>query len=261
MTKIIVGSRKKARYLSFISKRLMARALWSGNISFGLVTIPVELYSGTQDRDIHFHLVTPDGKCRLREKLYCPETGKEYDFSESAKGYEVAPDQYVIVNPKEFKKLQSEEGHIIEIDKFVPLAEIDPIFFNRSYILSPGKRGDKPYALLREAMLRSDKVAIAHFVMRQHQYLAAIRPTDEALTLFTMNYQDEIRSLKEINLPSSSAKPAKKELDLAIQLIEKLEDHFKPNEYRNKFREKNSKTAGQSFKGQHYQSFKRQKES
>src|SRR6187549_2992613 len=119
----------------------MARAIWSGSISFGLVNIPVRVHTATRDRDIHFHMLSSDGTCRLRRKLYCPETGKEYDFKETSRGYEIAPDQYVIVSDEELKKLKPDKGKSVVITDFVPLESIDPIYFDRSYYVLPGKDG------------------------------------------------------------------------------------------------------------------------
>lgn len=112
----------------------MPRALWTGNIAFGLVSIPVEMYSAVQDKNIHFHMVTQDGKCQLRQKLYCPETEKEYNFADSARGYEVSPGHMVVVDPEELKALQPESGHVIDVQQFVDLTEIDPILYVKGYI-------------------------------------------------------------------------------------------------------------------------------
>ncbi|MCB0311473.1 MAG: hypothetical protein KDD42_09570, partial [Bdellovibrionales bacterium] len=144
----------------------MSRALWKGDISFGLVTVPVGLYTVERDTDIHFHRVTPDGSCRLRQKLYCPETEKEYDFGEATRGYEIAPGEYVILDKAELDALRPESGNTIDISSFIKLADIDPIYFQRTYLLAPEKRGQKPYQLLVKAMQEKEMAAIVKFTMR-----------------------------------------------------------------------------------------------
>lgn len=227
----------------------MAKPLWTGNISFGLVTIPVQLFSAIEDRNIHFHLVTSDGTCRLREKLVCPQTGKEYDFSQTARGYEIAPDQYVLVDPDEIKALRPESGHEIQIEKFVTLEEVDPIYMNRPYILAPGKSGEKPYSLLREGLKQSGKVAIAYFLMRDRQYLALIRVMGDALLLDTMSYFDEIRSPKDFGLPVKPGKFEKREIDLCLQLINSLSGSFRAEDYKDEFRGKLQKLLEAKARG------------
>src|SRR2546426_4331174 len=169
----------------------MSRAMWSGSITFGLVNVPIKLFPAVQDKDVHFHMLSKDGKCRLRRKLVCPETGKEYDFKETARGYEIAPDQYVIVHDEELRNLKPEAGRHIEITDFVDLEEIDPVYYNRPYWLAPDEKGAKAYQLLLNAMLETAKVGIAKFVMRGKEYLAAIRPREGALCLEIMNFAEE----------------------------------------------------------------------
>src|ERR1041385_1375389 len=139
----------------------MARTFWSGHISFGLVSIPIKLASAVREKDIHFHMLTPDGSCRLRRKLVCPETGKEYDFGQTARGYEIAPDQYVIIEDKELKSLKPEAGRAIQIAQFAPLESIDPVYFSHSYHVVPDEAGARAYRLLMEAMKQSGRVAVA----------------------------------------------------------------------------------------------------
>jgi DNA end-binding protein Ku len=214
----------------------MARSLWSGSISFGLVNVPVKLHTVVRDRQVHFHMMTPDGTCRLRRKLYCPETGKEYDFGETARGFEVAPEQYVIIEEEEFARLKPEQGHAIEIQEFVDLQEVDPVYFDRPYYLSPGKGGDKGYKLMVDAIESSGKVGIARFVMHQRQHLAVLRVRDHALVLETMHYHDEVGDVSELDLPGKVS-VNQRERELAVQIIESMSTAFEPERYHDEYRE------------------------
>lgn len=165
----------------------MPRAMWSGSISFGLVNVPVRMYTAVRDRGVHFHRLSPDGTCRLRNKLVCPDTGQEFDFKDTARGYEIAPGQYVIMRDEELENLKPEAGRSIDIRDFVDLADIDPVYYDNTYYLAPDERGAKGYQLLLEVMKKQQKVGIAKFVMREKEYLAAIRPYKNALVLETMH--------------------------------------------------------------------------
>jgi DNA end-binding protein Ku len=215
----------------------MARAIWSGSISFGLVNVPVKMFTAVRDRGVHFHMLSEDGTCRLRRKLVCPDTGKEYDFAQTARGFEIAPDQYVIINNDELNALKPEAARTIDITDFVDLARIDPVFYSRPYYLAPDERGGKAYHLLHEAMIRSGKVGIATFVMRQKQYLAALRPMQKILCLEVMNYADEIVPLDEIPGVEHAGEPDKRELQVAQRLIDALSGEFEPEMYKDEYRE------------------------
>ncbi len=193
-----------------------------------------------RDKDVHFHLLTPDGECRLRQKLYCPETGKEYDFKQAARGLEVAPDQYVLVTDEEIDKIKPERGRRIEILEFVDQKAIDPIYYDRAYYLLPDEGGERPYKLLTQAMEGAGRVAVAHFVMRDKQYLAAIRPREDKLILQTMKYGDEVVQPAELKMahPHSEAPIQAAEVDVAKQLIAALAGRFDPKRYHDEVRDK-----------------------
>jgi DNA end-binding protein Ku len=216
----------------------MPRSLWSGSITFGLVNVPVKLFPAVKERDVHFHMVTKDGKCRLRRKLYCPDSGKEYDFKDTARGYEVAPDQYVIINDEELKALKPESGRTIEITDFISLEEIDPVYYNRAYYLAPDKSGVRAYELLRKAMDDAQRVGIAKFIMRDKEYLAAIRPMQTALCLETLNFSDEVLNPADMPGMESTVKVPAKELDMAKKLIEALAGPWEPDRYKENYRER-----------------------
>lgn len=228
----------------------MARSFWSGSISFGLVNIPIKLATAVREKNIHFHMLSPDGTCRLRRKLYCPETGKEYDFSETARGYEIAPGQYIIMDEDELENLRPEAGRAIQIAQFVDAAEIDPIYFDSTYYLVPDDPGVRAYRLLMEAMKKSDRVAVARFVMRQKEHLALIRVRDESLLLQTMHYADEVLSAEEVGAKTEPVQLPAKEVQIAEQLIEALTAEFDPAEFRDEYRLKVEKLIERKAAGE-----------
>lgn len=217
----------------------MARSLWSGTVSFGLVNIPVKLFTAIRDQSIHFHMLTPDGSCRLRRKLYCPETNKEYDFSDASKGYEVSPGQYIILDKQQLDALKPEKGEDLVIQQFVDVTEIDPIYFDRTYYLGPDRGGKRAYKLFFAALEESGKVALGQFVMRNKQHFVVMRPYNGALLIHTLNYADEIVPVAEIpgaNL-ETSVKIASEEKKMARQLLDAMTSSFKPETYRDEYTE------------------------
>jgi DNA end-binding protein Ku len=228
----------------------MQRSMWSGSITFGLVNVPVRMYSAVHPKSVHFHMLTKDGSCRLRRKLYCPDTGEEYDYKDTARGYEIAPDQYVLIDPEELEALKPESARTIEITDFVDLHQIDPIYYNSTYFLGPGKDGEKPYKLLHDAMQDAQKVGIAKFVMREKEYLAAIRPVERGLCLETMYFADEVGALNDVPGLPVAARVQKKEVEIARKLIDTLATDFKPEKYHERYREQVLAMIKKKAKGQ-----------
>ena len=218
----------------------MARATWSGFLSFGLVSVPVGLYTATSDQTIHFNQLHRGTSHRVRYKKVDEETGEELSLDDIVNGYPLGGDEYVIVTHEEMTEVAPGKSELIEIQDFVDLEEIDPIFFRQSYYLAPkGKGADRAYALLLEAMRETKKVGIATFVLRDKEHLVAIRPTNDVLVLETMYFEDEIRDPKEelSTLPSPGHANAK-ELGIAKKLVESLTDSWDPGRYKNTFRER-----------------------
>jgi DNA end-binding protein Ku len=217
----------------------MARPIWKGSITFGLVNIPIQLEMAVHDKAVNFHMMSSDGTCRLRRKLYCPETGKEFDFSQTSRGIEIAKGEYVLLDEKEINRLKPERGHTIEIVQFVQQNEIDPIYFDRVYYVVPTEGSVKPYKLLYDAMIRHKRIALARFVMRERQYLSTIRPIGEGLVLHTMHYSDEVNSPEDA-LPSALAKTKSgtKELEIAEELIDSMTQKLDLAGFRDEYREK-----------------------
>jgi DNA end-binding protein Ku len=217
----------------------MPRAIWSGTLSFGLVTVPVKLYSAVERKTVRFHQLSGKSGVRVAQKRVDPQTGEEVPYENIVKGYEIAPDRYVVVEPAELDTLQPKKTKTIEIEDFVELAEIDPIFYDHPYYLAPGPGGAKPYRLLLEAMKETGKVAIARVVIRSKEQLVAVRPMGHALELATMLFADEILPPERLDeLPDpSEIKTTRRELDVAKQLVASLAGHFEPGKYRDSYRE------------------------
>ena len=218
----------------------MPRSIWSGAISFGLVSVPVKLFSAISQKDVSFHQIDKSSGARIRYKRVSEKTGREIPYERIAKGYEVDKDEYVVIDPKELEKFTPDKTRRIDIEDFVDLTEIDPIYFEHPYFLAPDKGGDKAYVLLRRAMEKAGKIGIGKVVIRNKEYLAAIRPYgDKALALETMLFPDEVNDVEDVpGLPDRRAKVTDKELRMANQLIDSLAGDFDPEKYHDEYREK-----------------------
>lgn len=215
----------------------MARSIWSGSIGFGLVVIPVKLFTAVRRKSVHFHLLHPDDRVRLRQKLECPADGEEVSRKDAVRGYEISPDRYVVVKDEEIQSLKPEARRTIDILDFVGLGEIDPMHYEQPYYLLPDPQAGKAYSLLLEAMTRAEKVGIAKFVMHSKEYLAALRPMEKILCLETMLFADEIVPVDEIGPPESAQKLDEREVKTALQLIDALSAPWTPEKYRDEYRE------------------------
>jgi DNA end-binding protein Ku len=218
----------------------MARAIWSGSIGFGLVNVPVGLYSATEDKTVHFNQFQKGTDDRVRNKRVNEDTGKEVDYKDVVKGYDLGDGRHVIVTPEELEEVEPGKSSTIEITDFVEAADIDPVFYRKSYYLAP-KTDDaaKPYGLLLQAMEKAGRIGIATFVMRGKQYLAAIRPHDRVLVLETMYFSDEVRDPAD-ELPSIPRKQrfSDREIKAAIGLIDSLTTDWKPANYADTYRDR-----------------------
>ena len=217
----------------------MPRPIWSGAISFGLVNVPVKLMGAVSPKDVRFNQLEAGTNARIKQKRVSAETGEEVPFDQIVKGYEISPDNYVVIEPQELEALDPKASRSIEIEDFVDLDQIDPLYFERPYYLVPDKGGAKAYALLLEAMKESQKVGIARLVLRTKQYLAAIRPLGDALVLETLLYPDEVTLPDEVEgLPRDDVEIQDRELKIARQLIESLSTEFEPENYQDEYRER-----------------------
>ncbi|MET0491087.1 MAG: Ku protein [Acidimicrobiales bacterium] len=230
----------------------MARALWSGSVSFGLVNVPVRLMGGTVDKDIHFHQVDEKNGDRIRHKRVSERTGREVDSDRIANGFERSSGSWVIVTSEELSAADPERTHTIDVDAFVPLAEIDPLQFDRAYWVVPENQegAKKAYALLRTAMEDTDRVAIGRFVLRTRERLVALRPLQGALALHTMRFADELVKASSVEgLPVRTKAPAK-ELAAAEQLIDSLSTRWDPEAYKDRHRARLRKLLDRKAKGE-----------
>jgi DNA end-binding protein Ku len=218
----------------------MARAIWSGAISFGLVNVPVKLYSATSPKSVRFHQLSSKTGARIRQKRVDPTTDEEVPYEDIVKGYEITPDHYVLISNEELDALDPRATRTIDIEEFVDLADIDPIYYDHSYYLAPAAGGAKAYRLLVDAMRESGKVGIGRVVLRSKQQLCALRPTGEALTLSTMLFGDEVLSPDRLDELESvnEAEASERELSMAQQLIDSLSSDFEPDKYHDEYRER-----------------------
>ncbi len=215
----------------------MPRAIWSGAISFGLVTVPVKLYSATSRKSVRFNQLDGRTNSRVKQKRVSSLDGSEVPYDEIVKGYEVAKGQYIVVSDDELAALAPTSSRMIDITDFVDESEIDPIFYDSAYYLVPDELGRKPYALLMAAMGERDQVAVASFVMRTKQYLCALRPTNGTLTLSTMIYYDEVVDPTSIEgLDLSDIEVSEAEVAMASMLIDNLTGPFEPEKYHDNYR-------------------------
>jgi DNA end-binding protein Ku len=220
-----------------MAKHSSPRSIWTGSITFGLVSVPVKLFVAVRERDVHFHLVHDQDHGRLQRKMVCSLDGKEVHPEHMIKCYPLGPDQCVPITQEELDAIQPKKGKTIEIEDFVDLARIDPVYFDKTYYVAPQEAGAKAYRLLVEAMTKSKRVGIARFVMRNKEHLAALRTAEGALVLETMHYGDEVLSLADTGIGHTGHKPAERELKVAEQLIESLSTEFDPAKYKDEYRE------------------------
>jgi DNA end-binding protein Ku len=218
----------------------MPRAIWSGAISFGLVNVPVKMYSATSPKTVRFHQLSAKTGTRIKQKRVDPSTGDEVAFEDIVKGYELSPDRYVLIEPDELDALDAKATKTIDIEEFVDLADIDPIYYDHSYYLAPAAGGAKAYTLLLDAMRESGKVAIGRVVIRSKQQLCALRPIGAAMGMSTMLFGDEVLSpdrLDELEALGET-EASKRELTMAQQLIDSLSADFDPTKFKDDYRER-----------------------
>ena len=214
----------------------MARSLWSGSISFGLVNVPVKMVTAVSPNDIHFHQLRASDGARIQYKKIGATDQKEVDIKDIVKGYEIEPNQYVKLKPEELDTLDPEKSRTIDIECFVDAKQIDPIYFETTYYLEPDKSAGRAYALLQGAMRSSGKVGIARMVLHNREHVVALRGSDNAIALSTLYFKDEIVPVKKLELPSDSDKPQKKELEIALQLVNAISGKFEPEKYHDEYR-------------------------
>lgn len=215
------------------------RAIWKGHISFGLVNVPVSLYPAEQRTDLQLHMIDSRNFSRVRYDRVNAETGEEVPWDQIVKGFEYNDGNYVVLGKEELEKVSPKATQTVEIEAFVDLADIDSVYFERPYFLEPGKKGEKGYALLREAMRESGKAGIAKVVIRTRQYLSAMAPRGDAIVLHLLRFQQELRSADDLELPGSIEEVGvtKQEAKMARVLIDSMSSKWDPSEYHDEYRE------------------------
>jgi len=213
----------------------MARAIWTGSLSFGMVTFPVRVFGATEARDINFHLLHKDCGARLKQVRVCPVHEREVEWREVVRGYEYTKDEHVVLTEEDFERLPLASRHSVAVSAFVKEAEVDPIFYERTYYLEPAGAGTKPYALLAQALERRQLVAIGTITLRRKEQLCAVRAQRGRLALETLYYADEVRARETED--SADVKLTEKELEMADTLIGLLSARFDPAQYHDRYRE------------------------
>ena len=216
----------------------MPRSIWTGAISFGLVNVPVKLYSAVSKKTVRFHQLHAADGVRIQQKRVCPADGEEVPWEDIVKGYEISPDRYVVVSNEELEALDPKKTKTIDIEEFADLSDIDPLYYDHPYYLLPGQGAAKPYKLLVDAMADANKVAIARVVIRTKEQLVAIRPVEGVMAMATMNFADEVVSPDTFDeAPGEDVDTTKRELEMARQLIDSLTADFDPDKYHDEYRE------------------------
>ncbi|MCO6149252.1 Ku protein [Flavobacterium sp. NRK1] len=211
------------------------KALWKGSISFGLVNIPVRLYSGTNSHRINLDMIRQKDQCPIQYVRVCKKDGKEVPWDEIAKGYRKENGDYVVLDKSDFAKASPEKTQTIDIFEFIKEEEIPSKYLEKPYIIEPSKEAKKVYALLREALKKSEKVGLCKFVMRTTEHLGILKVEENAILLIQIRFNDELRDPHEVNIPSD-LKITKKELDMALSIIDQLTDKFEPGKYKDTYK-------------------------
>ena len=213
------------------------RSIWNGTIAFGLVNVPVKVYSATESKSIHFHQVHLSDGARIEHRLVCPKEDKEVPRDEIVKGYELSNGSFVELTKDEIAAAAGERSKLIDVEHFVEGEEIDPAFYDKTYYLGAGDDGEDAYRLLRKALETSGKVAIARWTFHDRERLVAVRPLDKILSLQTMNFHDEVVEVDDLDLPSPQRNPADREIEMAGKLVKSLAAKFEPESYEDTYRE------------------------
>lgn len=236
------------------------RAMWTGSLSFGLINIPIRLYSATEDRGgLSFDMLHKKDLSPIRYARICKADGKEIPYEDIVKGYKYENGDYVVLLDEDFKRADIKKTKSIEIMDFVDEKEIDSIYYEKPYYLEPGKGADKAYVLLRESLLKSKKVGLGRFVFHTREHIAIIRPYGDLLILEQLRYQSEIRNPAELHIPKKT-EASSREITMAIKLIDQLTAHFKPKSYHDTYTEELKKVIAEKAKGKKHRVAKKGKE-
>ncbi len=216
---------------------MAVRSLWNGTIAFGAVSVPIKLHTAVDSSTVHFHEVHLKDGARIEHRRLCSQEGREVPKDEVVRGYEIRPDEYVVVDKEDVDAAAGERTRIIDVEHFVDVAQIDPVFYDRAYFVGAGKDGGDAFRLLHDAMARSGRAAIGRFTFHNREYLAAIRPYEHVLVLHTMRFADELIDADELEVPDPGRKPDEREIAMAGQLVESLHEDFDAHAHHDEYRE------------------------
>jgi DNA end-binding protein Ku len=212
------------------------RSIWNGTVTFGLVNVPIKLYSATESKTVRFNEVHAKDGARVEHRRICSKEGKEVDYDDVVKGYEVEPDKYVVLEKDEVKAAAGDRGKVVHLAEFVDAGDVDPVFFEKTYYV--GSRDDAdPYRLLHEALKKTGKAGIGRFTFHDREYLVALRALDDVLALHTLRFHDEVVGADDLEIDSGSKKPSKQEVQMANKLVDTLHKDFEPADYEDSYRE------------------------
>ena len=215
----------------------MPRSIWNGTVSIGAVHVPVKLYSATESKTVHFHEVHLEDGARIEHRRFCAKEEREVPYEEVVKGYEVAAGEYVVLDKDEIKAAAGGTGHLIEVEHFVTTADIDPVFYEKSYFLGAGEKAKDGYRVLHDALERTGRAAVGRFTFHNREYLVAVRALDGVLALHTMRFHDEVVKADELDVDKPGKGPSKREVEMAGQLVKSLHAKFDPDDYEDTYRE------------------------
>lgn len=228
----------------------MPKSIWNGTVTFGVVAVPVKLYSATESKTVHFHELHQRDEARIEHRRFCSKEDKEVPYDQVVKGYEVSDGEYVLLSKEEVAAADPSRGKVIELEDFVAAGEIDPVYYDRTYYVGTQKDGEAAYRVLHEALDKADRVGIGRFVFHNKEQLVALRPLDGVLALHTMRFHHEVVSGKDVEVPSPQKKPSKREVDMAGTLVSSLETKFKPDKYEDTYRASVEKLIERKAKGE-----------
>jgi DNA end-binding protein Ku len=212
------------------------RSIWNGTITFGLVNVPVKLYTATESKTVHFHEVHTRDGAKIEHRRICPKEDKEVEFKDIVRGFEVEADKYVVLEKDEIKAAAGDRGKVVHITEFVDTDEIDPVFFEKTYFV--GSRDDAdPYRLLHEALRKSGRAGLGRFTFHDREYLAAIRALDDVIALHTLRFYDELVSVDDLDMPKPGKAPSKSEVEMAGKLVSANESAFKADDFKDSYRD------------------------
>jgi DNA end-binding protein Ku len=213
------------------------RSIWNGTITFGLVAVPIKLYSATESKTVHFHELHRRDEARVQHRRFCSKEDKEVDKDDIVRGYEVSDGEYVVLTKEEIAAADPSRGKVIEIEHFVGAAEIDPVYYDKAYYVGAQDDGEPAYRVLHEALRKAERVGIGRFVFHNKEQLVALRPLDDLLALSTMRFDDEVVSGDDVDVPSPQKRPSKAEVDMAGNLVSSLETKWRPDKHEDTYRD------------------------